>query len=688
MWRFLTLVMACYGLSMLGPRPTASAQAPPAEAADSEPQVAPVASALTTMFSPARAPKRKTMGLLQRSFLDLASGAEREMELAIVVDGTDSMSTELAGVRQSITKMLDDLRRHRDSEVRAALVVYRDAGAPSGEVTIPLKRFTADEATIEQAVQQLRPESGAPFFHELADVGLHAALTELPWSDDPQVTRWVLVFGDAPPYAESFQDAAHPAARRRYATELLVAIAARKNIRINSVLCTSSENVSHAYQRAVDQTRGFLNELASGTDGLMLDLSYPEIRSAVLEAARQPEVQYAKIAPITGTELTAAQRIDPAEGSAVAEVRVAVVPHQPLTQTTFDPRREAVQVSTALRHRLGQLPGVRLASPVDIQRQLRRLRADGISEEQAIRGLAGRLGVDYVVWGQAEPSSPRVQTAAYRRSDGEKVVQVEFAGDHGRLANVLLTAASQGSSDEALSELIERMRNNSLEEVMQQPLASEPATSRELLAALESLEQALAYPAGSEESVQLLRSAEDSSRAAIGSEPRNALGHWLAANVAFNQAAAHYQAGRVAEAKEAMRQMQSSLRRALRERRGVESPSLITEIEGDYALLVEHDTAQAIERYKQLTARDQPLSSQLRGHWMLAGIYAGDWGVSEGTIDLQAARDHVIEILANWPESPEAEMLRSWLRWNESTEQTEFNYLPKRHVDLSNMTQT
>ena len=61
---------------------------------------APVSSVLNTIFSPARAPRRKTMGLLQRSFLDLADQVDQALELAVVVDGTDSMAEELAGVRE------------------------------------------------------------------------------------------------------------------------------------------------------------------------------------------------------------------------------------------------------------------------------------------------------------------------------------------------------------------------------------------------------------------------------------------------------------------------------------------------------------------------------------------------------------------------------------------------------------
>ena len=418
-------------------------------------QSTPAQSALVSMFSPDRAPARKTMGLLQRSFLDLAGEADRELEVAIVVDGTASMTTELAGVRKSVNQMLADLRRFRQNDVRVGLVIYRDALSEPSPVEIPLQRFTSDQEAIAKAVESLQPKSGAPYFHELPDLGLHTALDKLPWSDDPQVSKWILLFGDAPPYRPDFADEKLPGARRRYANELLVAIARRKDIRINCVLCTSSDDVSDPYDESLDQTRAFMGSMAKGTGGLMLDLSYPAIRTALIDSAKHPSVNYAQIEPITAIDVAAAVRRVPVTGGEDREVSIAVIPHDdPLADISFDARRESVQVSTALRHRLGSLPGVRVASTNDIKRQLRRMRADGINDENAIRGLAARLGVDFVVWGKLLPQAAQIQTAAYRKSDGKKVVQVSFGGDKGKLAGVLLTAANGASQpDQALQEL-------------------------------------------------------------------------------------------------------------------------------------------------------------------------------------------------------------------------------------------
>ncbi|MEM8671581.1 MAG: vWA domain-containing protein [Planctomycetota bacterium] len=649
-------------------------------------EVSGAASTMATIFSPTRAPKRKTMGLLQRSFLDLAGQGDQALEIAIVVDGTESMAAELAGVRRSIHQMLDDLRRFRDNDVRAAIVVYRDAGSPSGEVSLLLDKFSADEKTIEDAVKKLQPETGAPFFHELTDEGVHQALTNLPWTDDDQVTKWILLFGDAPPYAANFRDDANPDARRRYSDAILVSIAKRKNVRINCVLCTSGGNVSDSYQKSVDQTRSFMNALAAGTDGLMLDLSYEAIRTAMIEASNRPSVGLVKMEPITAIDLASVRRKRTDAGDDVRMVSLAVIPHVPLTQMTFAANHPAVRVSTAIRSKLSQIPGVRVASPRDVKEQLRRLRAEGIKSGQAIRGLAGRLGVDFVVWGQLTPENASYQTAAYRREDGKQIVPVSLSDHPNDTVYALLQASAKNRpGDQALAAMVQSMER--IRDALTTPMSTNESNHDLMLTSIEALEQALAYEAGSDDAMELLATADQASRNARTAEPTNGLAHWLQANVAYNQATRFFQLGQKDKAKNRMNEMRAALSEAIKHRDSIASKSLITEIEADYYLLVARDAEKAVERYKKMTALDQADQTQLRGHWMLSGIRAGDWGVAgQSVVDLAGSRRHLVEILANWPQSPEAQLLKQWMRWDDTTERTEFNYLPTVNVGLTSQT--
>ena len=297
--------------------------------------------------------------------------------------------------------------------------------------------------------------------------------------------------------------------------------------------------------------------------------------------------------------------------------------------------------------------------------------------------MAGRLGVDYVVWGKVLPQNATVQTAAYRRSDGQPVVKIAFSGDHGRLTDVILTAASKDENGgEAIVQLARTVKENAAGVLLGGPIAEGATTTAELLSAIESLEQALAYPVGSDESMTRLENALRSAAAAAAAEPRNAIAHWLSANASFNLAAADYRAGNMEAANQRMSRSRSSLRRASREVRRLKSKPIAAEILADAALLLSKKIDDAVKLYTDLTDEAMPQASQLRGHWMLAGIRAGDWGVPDSVSDAEKSREHVIEILANWPESPEAVQLKQWLLWDDQADRARHNFLPLMNRDL------
>lgn len=658
-----------------------------AEPAD-RPAASPAAAALRSIFSVTAAPPQKTMGLLQRSFLDIAHGADEGLEIALVIDGTASMEAEIDGIRQAIAAMIEDLQRNRRGAVRVAVVVYRDSGAPSGTVTILQDRFSDDIASLQKVLEQIQPESGAPFFHELPDVGVHVALDQLSWSDDPNTTRWVFLFGDAPPFAESFATAEIPQARRQYATDLLVALAARKQIQIHCILCTSSESLQSSYQQAVPETRGFMNALATGTGGLMLDLSYPDIRQAIIAAGSRPRYEYVTIDPITQEDLAAARQAA-ANGSAEAdpvttEVRVAVLPHLPIHAMSFDPREPAVQVATCLHHKLENLPRVRVASPYDVERHLRRLRAEGLSETQQLRALAARLGVDYVVWGQLDPAGSPIVSAVYSGRGGEQVLQVAHSGEVTQLASVILNASTADERFGKLRTSQHGMPADAVSQQLQKPLARNASATRELLAALGALQQSLGLLADDRRSDQLLAIAQTAAEAVLVTEPNNGLAHWLLANVHFNRATRALAAGEMQTAQERSSEMTRALGRAYRNRRDIGSLSLVSEVVSDHLFLVDRDIAKAVEHYESLTGNPKACPSvRRRAHWMLTGIYGGDWGVDAKYVDVSKARQHAIAILANWETSPEAMLLRQWLGWNPETNRTEHPHLPRAHHDLA-----
>jgi len=198
-----------------------------------------------------------------------------------------------------------------------------------------------------------------------------------------------------------------------------------------------------------------------------------------------------------------------------------------------------------------------------------------------------------------------------------------------------------------------------------------------VLTAIGSLEQSLGQAIGSDESNRWLDRAEAAAKRAIEQEPSNQMAHWVMANTAFNQASALFRSGDTARAVNSMKECKSSLRLANNRRTEIGSTSLKLEIEADYQLIGKRNTTDAIKLYEQMTATSMPPDTRRRGHWMLAGLYAGDWGVTNEVAAPKQARAQVVTILTEWPDSPESDQLRHWLQWDERTDHTRHNYLPK-----------
>jgi tetratricopeptide (TPR) repeat protein len=213
------------------------------------------------------------------------------------------------------------------------------------------------------------------------------------------------------------------------------------------------------------------------------------------------------------------------------------------------------------------------------------------------------------------------------------------------------------------------------------PVSNSVPARSDLLAGLEALEQALAYPSDSNEGSDLVSRAAASLTKASESDIRNPFAHMLLANCLFNQAQRAAAQGDSDQTKSAMQRFTEALKRAYRERDRAQHDFIKTEIEADYNLLVKKDYEAAIRLYQQLATveADSKLHVALRARWMLAGIRSGDWNVPEGLIDAKEARAHLVEILAHWPDSSEAQFIKRSLRWSEEKGRNEFEHMPQEN---------
>ena len=673
-----------------------------------QPSQSPTGLLMQSMFSPLQAPPHKTMGLAQRSFLDLVEASKQQLEIAFVVDGTESMGESIDGMRNAIDKMVADLQRYKGLNVKFQLVVFRDCG-PDGanEVLLPLSvsnnSFVAPE-DLKAALTNLKAESGAPYFPELIDLGIHTALTELNWTRAQETTRWLMVFGDAPPYENGFSDA-ETNARRRIATDQLVSLANRADIAINCVLCTSRERERAAYETVLDETRRFMSTLSTETGGLMVDLSYDDIRKAIEGTLQEHPVGYQQIEDITASDVAEAIR-QAQQVEQQRRTRLAVLPHMPIEQMSFDADREEVRVAAELRHKFRTIEGMDVKSPLVVKRLFSALKGRGLSDQQLRQTLANGLNVDYIVWGEVQrPSAAantiKVVSAIYSRTTGQSVVSTVAQSNlnakpaenvTGDLAKQLMTRAVSESSD---ARLANAFRSIAMQEQRAQtllrPVSTLPNSRDLILSGFESLEQALAYPVGSGEGDSLLAKAESALQRAVDptdGEYRNALAQLLLANCYFNQARSLEGKGRTDLAKQKTQAYVTALNVANSIKRTA-YPNLQTEIQADHTLFIRKDIPAAVKLYRQLAGMDQQadtnIHSALRAHWMLAGIYSGDWGVGAEAVDAEKARYHLIQILANWSDSPEAQFIRRNLRWDEEQGKMQYPHFPKQYENVSRL---
>jgi tetratricopeptide (TPR) repeat protein len=659
--------------------------------------------ALSTLFNPGCAPNQKTMGLLQRSFLDLVEESRPKLQIALVVDGTTSMGAELESVRKSIAAMMGDLELYKANSISYQLVIYRDAGSPSGEVQLPLDAakgaFVDDRDALVAAVSKVEAESGAPYFPELIDAGLHAALTQLAWSTDDDTSRWIFLFGDAPPFDESFEEPQNQAARR-FGAGALISLAMEKGVRINCILCKSRPEDQAAYEKVLPQTRDFMNDLSSKTEGLMLDLSYADIRAAVEKAAPARRVSYEKVGAISRDEVEALRKQADASKSVFSagrRVRIAVLPHLPLDNMSFAPASEAVQLATELRMRLRGVPGVEFKDPITVQQRFEMLTRQGLEGDALLQMLATALNVDFVIWGGVDRTGGAIvaNSAVYDRATGRRLSQAQAATNDsvkpeqlgGMLASKLVDANLAATADQRLKAVFTSFaQDQDRRAALIIPVAGGEAYTP-LLEGKEALEQALAYPVGRPEAVELLATAAEALSKAAAADEENPLPHFLLASCLYNQARAEQDAGDVEGARKTMRQFAQQLREAYRHRGNRKDAALTAEIEADFALLIRGNAADAVKRYEALLAEDPSadVESARRAHWMLAGIFSGDWGVDKSVVDRSKARDHLKQLLALWPDSHEATLIKQALRWDDAKGRTRFEHVPKENGELTAM---
>ncbi|QGJ70687.1 Hypothetical protein PBC10988_23850 [Planctomycetales bacterium 10988] len=648
-------------------------------------------------------PGVKKRGLLARSnqFLHVER-IKQNLQIALVLDGTESMDVDIDSVRQYLGSFVDGLRNAQPDSPNAtlgiSLVIYRDLDAPSGPVQMVLPQFSQDPDQVKSALQGVQTETGRPWFNERVDQGLAAAIEQLDWAPrdaDAVSTRWVLLCGDAPPYPEGVD-------QRGYGNTELVQKANAKGIEIYSVLCNSgfnregeeNENLRETALRLRPKAADFFDQVASGTNGSFLDLWDESTVGDLLDKIPSKSVDYLRMAEITDdviSQFKRDQKTSTADAGGDPEqygpVTMAILPPMPLQSMSFDPNVQAVQVAVELKSKFGTLPGMTIISPAEIESSFEDLKSmpefeelsqqgpNAFVESRLIQRLADNLGAGYVLWGKMNEQNGQLRLASelYNALDGklieeasEQVAQendlamknlAQFVAE--RLCRRTVPKLKEMQVDPyTIATFSSAYANREVAEQFRTEFSEDLRALRGVATAIHALGQAVEHLKKDqlEKARQPLAIAEAQLKVASQIDPDNPFVHLMLVSVYYNLAEMN-------DIDDYVTKQNQHLLKAytLREKFDADHPARL-EIEADYALLAKHDYPTAVELYSKL-ANDDPKNANyaLRAHWMLAGIYLGDWGTNQEApevVDLESARHHILSILAFWPASSQAKFYR------------------------------
>ena len=184
-----------------------------------------------------------------------------DAEVVFVLDTTGSMSGLIEGAKQKIWSIAGGIIQRTGGHVRIGLVPYRDRGDVYITKVFPL---TDNLDQVYADLQGFRAEGGGDT-PESVNQALYEAVTQIQWSDSPRVMRTIFLVGDCPPHMDYEDDVKYPAS---------CAMAARKNIVIDTVQCGGDSSTVPHWQKIARLTNGGYTRIGQSGDMKMVETPF------------------------------------------------------------------------------------------------------------------------------------------------------------------------------------------------------------------------------------------------------------------------------------------------------------------------------------------------------------------------------------------------------------------------------
>jgi tetratricopeptide (TPR) repeat protein len=651
----------------------------------------------------------------------------KNLQIAFVVDGTDSMGLELSDVKKSVSEIVKKISELQASgqTITLSLVVYRDTGAESkgGEILIPSKEFTDNSTTFLETISNIKTVGGEPLFPESVDLGIYKAIHTLNWTMEETTERWIILIGDAPPFPEG-TNRPQVGVRRSYPTDVLIKDANEKGIKINCIICSSGfvetdtplqKQLLATYQELLPETIEFFNALYKGTKGCVFINLADELTQKTLIAAFGDPPQM-KISPITVTDVETKQK-DLQALMAKEQIGVAVLPFSFINQSDAKvtlkdslPDDEFVAIAVPLQDSLKQIPSLAVQNFYEVMRYQTVSFSNSNSSTIQFNTTDVFKNFENVEWFiqgsvQKRDELNRIRLALVHRDDPDHpAAEFSYSGSIQPetpqfLFRNLISVLREKRPDANILKAYESLDES---QNIWMPYGHDARACRRIAQAMLVMDNALGLFQDEAEYNQkvlnYIKQAENFLLSALELEPDNPYVHSLLANCYYNQIDQSSSVNQVINESEAMDQIQKKnaammqkvlehIQKADANKEKCAHELIRKEIEADHALF-NRNFDRAIEKYKELTTSWGNAKSQdiaIRAHWALAGIYAGDWGAEEKT-NAESSREHILAVLAGGIGSQQYTYFTKMLEWD-SEHGTQHPYVRRANYAFTSIAQ-
>lgn len=197
-----------------------------------------------------------------------------DAEVVFVLDTTGSMSGLIEGAKQKIWSIAGGIIQRTGGEVRIGLVPYRDRGDAYVTRLFPLTN------NLDQVYSDLQgfQAAGGGDMPESVNQALNEAVTKMQWSETNNVMRTIFLVGDCPPHMDYQDDVKYPES---------CAIAARKNIVVNTVQCGGEPSTQPIWREIAKLTNGGYSQIGQSGNMRMVETPFDaEIQRINIEISK------------------------------------------------------------------------------------------------------------------------------------------------------------------------------------------------------------------------------------------------------------------------------------------------------------------------------------------------------------------------------------------------------------------